>query len=159
MAQLTTEPRPQQAGRQGRWFLALGIVLIALGAVGLGGTVLPELLTTLVLGPLLLAGGVGQIFLAFVADPKYQKPATIAAGSLSGFKSVGNPAPDDPNITKILGWIDKHGTIAAGINLAQFSQIRLLRIPLMQSALLGKTSVQDTLTEMDKQIDAVLAQP
>jgi ABC-type glycerol-3-phosphate transport system substrate-binding protein len=97
-------------------------------------------------------------FLAFVADPKYQKPATIAAGSLSGFKSVGNPAPDDPNITKILGWIDQHGTIAAGINLAQFSQIRLLRIPLMQAALLGKTSVADTLAAMDTQIDAVLAQ-
>jgi ABC-type glycerol-3-phosphate transport system substrate-binding protein len=98
-------------------------------------------------------------FLAFIADPKYQKPATVGAGSLSGFKSVGNPQPDDANITKILGWIDKHGTIAAGINLAQFSQIRLLRIPLMQSALLGKTSVADTLVEMDKQIDALLATP
>ena len=97
-------------------------------------------------------------FLAFIAKPEWQKPATIGAGSLSGFKSVGNPQPDDANIGKILSWIDAHGTIAAGINLAQFSKIRLLRIPLMQAAILGQTSVADTLAEMDKQIDAVLAE-
>ena len=97
-------------------------------------------------------------FLAFIAKPEFQKPATVGAGSLSGFKSVGNPQPDDANIGKILSWIDKHGTIAAGINLAQFSAIRLLRIPLMQAAILGEMSVADTLAEMDKQIDAALAQ-
>ena len=97
-------------------------------------------------------------FLAFIAKPEFQKPASVGAGSLSGFKSVGNPQPDDPNITKILSWIDAHGTILAGINLAQFSKIRLLRIPLMQAAILGKTSVADTLAEMDKQINAVLAE-
>jgi ABC-type glycerol-3-phosphate transport system substrate-binding protein len=95
-------------------------------------------------------------YLAYVAKPEWQKPATIGAGSLSGFKSVGNPQPDDANIGKILSWIDKYGTIAAGINLAQFAEIRLLRIPLMQAAILGERSVEDTLVEMDKQIDAVL---
>ena len=95
-------------------------------------------------------------FLAFVAKPEFQRPATIGAGSLSAFKSVGNPQPDDPNIGKILSWIDAHGTIAAGINLAEFAEIRLLRIPLMQAAILGERGVEETLAEMDKQINAVL---
>ena len=96
-------------------------------------------------------------YLAYVAKPEWQKPASVGAGSLSGFKSVGNPQPDDPNIGKILSWIDAHGTIAAGINLAEFSEIRLLRIPLMQAAILGERGVEETLVEMDKQINAVLA--
>jgi uncharacterized membrane protein HdeD (DUF308 family) len=95
MAQLITEVRPREAAHRGKWFLALGVVLIALGAVALGGTVLPELLTTLVLGPLLLASGVIQVFLAFFADRNRGASLHLLAGTLEiviGFLVMAHPA-------------------------------------------------------------------
>jgi uncharacterized membrane protein HdeD (DUF308 family) len=95
MAQLTIETGPQEAVRKGKWFLALGVVLIALGAVGLGGTVLPVLLTTLVLGPLLLASGVLQVFLAFVADRTRGFSLHLLTGALDlviGFLVMARPS-------------------------------------------------------------------
>ena len=95
MAQLTTEARPREAGHRRRWFLALGVVLIALGAVAPGGTAFPMLLTTLVLGPLLLASGVLQVFLAFFADRTRGASLHLLAGALEiviGFLVMAHPS-------------------------------------------------------------------
>jgi uncharacterized membrane protein HdeD (DUF308 family) len=51
-----------------KWFLVLGVALIALGAVGAGSTAL-RLALPVVLGPILMASGILQVLLAFFTGP------------------------------------------------------------------------------------------
>jgi len=70
MAQTMTEPagppRPARAGHGWAWFLGLGLLLVVLGAVGAGSSLLGTI-SGLVLAVLLMAAGIGQVILAFLA--------------------------------------------------------------------------------------------
>ncbi len=52
-----------------KWFVVLGAALIALGAFGLGSTVLLRLTLPLVLGPILMVSGILQVLLGFFTQP------------------------------------------------------------------------------------------
>jgi uncharacterized membrane protein HdeD (DUF308 family) len=52
-----------------KWFIVLGLALIALGAIGLGSTVLLRVALPLVLGPILMVSGILQVLLGFFTQP------------------------------------------------------------------------------------------
>ena len=85
-------------------------------------------------------------FLAFATQLPYVT-AEAKTGSISPFKAVGNALEADPVVgpeaAKYVDWIGKYGVLPSFQSLPQYNDIRLLRVPIMQSAVLGKTSPAD----------------
>jgi hypothetical protein len=74
---------PPSASRW-KWFLALGLVLLLLGAAGVGLASFLDLASLLVFGPLLLASGIIQGFVAFIAVREKESLLHLAAGGVEG---------------------------------------------------------------------------
>jgi uncharacterized membrane protein HdeD (DUF308 family) len=76
------------------WFLALGVLLLILGAAAAGATTLLELTSMLVFGPILLAAAVIQIVVAFLAENRKEAILHLAASgieALFGFCVMAQP--------------------------------------------------------------------
>jgi uncharacterized membrane protein HdeD (DUF308 family) len=76
------------------WFLALGALLLVLGAAGLTAASLLELTSVLVFGPLLLASSLMQFLTAVFAERGKEKLLHLTAAGLEavlGFLFMANP--------------------------------------------------------------------
>jgi uncharacterized membrane protein HdeD (DUF308 family) len=87
---------PQVAERRGRWkwFLALGVLLLVLGAAGVSIASVLEFTSVLVFGPLLLASSIIQLLTAFFAEKRGERLLHVAAAGLEavlGFFIMANP--------------------------------------------------------------------
>jgi uncharacterized membrane protein HdeD (DUF308 family) len=92
-------PNPQQTHTRW-WFGTLGLVLILLGVLGLVSVSVLRFLTTLVLGPMLLASGIMHLLMAFFAQRWRGAPLHLTAAVLDtvvGFLVMIHPisAVDD----------------------------------------------------------------
>jgi uncharacterized membrane protein HdeD (DUF308 family) len=86
-------PRSDTRTRR-NWFLALGVLLLILGAAAAGATTLLELTSMLVFGPILLAAAVVQIVVAFLAESRKEATLHLAASgieALFGFCVMAQP--------------------------------------------------------------------
>lgn len=95
--------------------------------------------------------------LRFLAQPDVQEPAAKGGRLISAFSAVGNPNPDDPTLAQVSGWLDEYGPIEIGAALPQYTAIRQARIPLIQAAVLGEMPVADALSQIDSEVNALLA--
>jgi uncharacterized membrane protein HdeD (DUF308 family) len=76
------------------WFLALGALLLVLGAAGMAAASLLELTSVLVFGPLLLASSLMQFLTAIFTERGKEKLLHLAAAGLEavlGFLIMANP--------------------------------------------------------------------
>src|SRR5215467_8979942 len=95
------------AGKWG-WCLALGVFLIALGIIACGMAVATTLLSTLVLGWILLIAGAGLAVLSFLTGKWSGFLLTMAAGILSivaGIEFVSYPLSGAAAINIIIGTV------------------------------------------------------
>ncbi len=67
-----------------KWLLALGVVLLLLGIAGMGLATFVQLSSVLVFGPLLLASGIMQGMIAFIAVTGKASLHHLAAGAVEG---------------------------------------------------------------------------
>jgi ABC-type glycerol-3-phosphate transport system substrate-binding protein len=59
----------------------------------------------------------------------------------------------------VIDWYKKYGVFDWGASLPQFNKIRLARIPVLQSIILGSTSPTDGAAQLDKLVNDILANP
>jgi ABC-type glycerol-3-phosphate transport system substrate-binding protein len=96
-------------------------------------------------------------FLRFLSQPDVQEPMAKGGRLISAFTEVGNPNPDDPTLSQVSGWLDEFGPVEIGAALPQYTAIRQARIPLIQAAVLGEMPVADALSQIDSEVNALLA--
>jgi len=88
---------PDAAALQGRWkwFFVVGLAFAVLGIIALGNLIAATLVTTIILGLLLLVAGVFQVFAAFASEgPMGAKILGLLLGILYvlvGFDILANP--------------------------------------------------------------------
>ena len=100
-------------GRWG-WYFALGVFLVILGVIAAGEAVATTLLSTVMLGWILLVGGVGLVILSFLTGRWSGFLLTLAAGILSlvaGFEILNYPVSGAVAINMVIGTM----LIVAGI--------------------------------------------
>ena len=88
------------------WILALGIIFLVLGVIGLGMTFFLTKIVALYIGFLILIGGVSQLYLAFSTKGWKGSILTILIGILYiivGIEIIANPALASVVLTLLLG--------------------------------------------------------
>jgi uncharacterized membrane protein HdeD (DUF308 family) len=104
MTELTAPPPIAVHRTRWRWFLALGVALLVLGAAGLGATLL-ELTSVLVFGPLLLAASIMQLLTGFIgARGRERLHHYLAAGleAAFGFGIMVHPLHQVVDVVKLI---------------------------------------------------------
>jgi uncharacterized membrane protein HdeD (DUF308 family) len=94
MTEFTTSSQATEHRGRWKWFLALGALLLALGAAGVGAVTLLELTSVLVFGPLLLASSLVQFLTAAFAEKARERLLHFAAAGLEavlGFLIMTHP--------------------------------------------------------------------
>lgn len=93
-----TQPSPASLEEKRRirrkWFLALGVLLLLLGAAAAGATTFLQLTATLVLGPILIASGVIQIMVGFLTTDRKEATLHLLASGIEavfGFCLMAQP--------------------------------------------------------------------
>ncbi len=95
------------AGKWG-WYFALGVFLVILGFIASGMAVATTMLSVVVLGWILLAGGAGLVVLSFLTGRWSGFLLSLAAGVLSviaGIEMLSYPVSGAVAITMIIGTI------------------------------------------------------
>lgn len=95
----------QEIRREWGWFLALGILLIAIGALAIGSTFMATLISVLFLGWLLIIGGVVQLFSAFRMRAQRHLFLQLLFGLLAlvvGIMLIARPAAGAVTVTLVL---------------------------------------------------------
>ena len=88
------------------WLLALGIIFLVLGIIGLGMTFFLTMLVAIYIGVLILIGGVSQLFLAFSTKAWKGNILTILIAILYiivGIEVIAHPAIASVVLTLLLG--------------------------------------------------------
>jgi uncharacterized membrane protein HdeD (DUF308 family) len=119
MSQTAVASGAADRGARRKWLLALGIALLLLGAAGAGATTLLDLTFSLVFGPLLIAGGVIQIFVAFVAEKGKEVVLHLVAAALEivfGLLVMADPVRAAVSVTVLVAIFL---LLAAGVRLAR----------------------------------------
>jgi uncharacterized membrane protein HdeD (DUF308 family) len=96
------------------WYVALGVLLILLGAIASYGAVATTILSVVFLGWILFAAGLSMVILSFVTGKWSGFLLTLAAGLLSmiaGIATLSSPLSGAAAITLMIGAI----LIAAGM--------------------------------------------
>jgi len=78
------QPSSRSAATRWKWLLALGVLLLLLGITGMGLATFLNLSSVLVFGPLLLASGIMQGMIGFVAVTGKESLHHLAAGCVEG---------------------------------------------------------------------------
>ena len=94
MTELLTSPQAVEHRTRGKWFLALGVLLLLLGLAGAGAATFLELTSLLVFGPLLLASSILQILTALFAEKGRERLLHLVSGGLElvvGFLIMAYP--------------------------------------------------------------------
>src|SRR5260370_37736030 len=83
MTTMETPPMPEHRSHW-RWWLALGVLLVVLGAAALGVSAAAQLASFFIFGPLLLASSLFQLLTTFFAETGKQRLLHLAAAGLEG---------------------------------------------------------------------------
>jgi membrane protein HdeD len=105
MAQVRSATQEVEDPARWKWFLALGAVLLCLGAAGIGRATLLEVTSLLVFGPLLLASSMIQFLTAIFAEKGKDRLLHYAAAGLEmvlGFFLMVHPLQ---GVVSLIAWI------------------------------------------------------
>jgi uncharacterized membrane protein HdeD (DUF308 family) len=104
MTELTTLSQGTEHHARWKWFLALGVVLMGLGAAGIGRATLLEVTSLLVFGPMLLASSIVQLLTAIFAEKGKDRLLHYAAAGLEmilGFFIMVHPLQ---GVVSLIAW-------------------------------------------------------
>jgi ABC-type glycerol-3-phosphate transport system substrate-binding protein len=97
-------------------------------------------------------------FIRFMTQSATLTTEFLTGGSISPYKDVTTPGTD-PHFLRVVDWYKKYGVFDWGATIPQFNKIRLARIPVLQSVVLGSTSPTDAAAQLDKLVNDILANP
>jgi uncharacterized membrane protein HdeD (DUF308 family) len=94
MAPTTPSTRLAVSANRWKWFLACGAILLVLGLAGVSVSSFMETASLMVFGPMLVAAGVIQLFVAFLAEERKEAVLHFMASGLEaalGFWIMAHP--------------------------------------------------------------------
>jgi uncharacterized membrane protein HdeD (DUF308 family) len=128
MSEPATSAQGTDHGRW-KWFLALGVVLVALGIAGASIASVLELTSVLIFGPFLLASSLAQFFTAFLAEQRKERLAHFAAAGVElvvGFIILVHPLENATQLIVLIAlFLILSGLLRLGRSLATHSRGRV----------------------------------
>jgi ABC-type glycerol-3-phosphate transport system substrate-binding protein len=96
-------------------------------------------------------------FATFLLGPDLEKEYAVNSAQFPTRMSAGNPFEGDPVMTQYVEWAQKFGVEDMGLSSPAYAEVRVVMVPLLQAALLGKMKPEEALAEYEKQANEILA--
>jgi ABC-type glycerol-3-phosphate transport system substrate-binding protein len=96
-------------------------------------------------------------FATFLVGPDLEKEYAINSNQFPTRTSAGNPFEGDEVMSRYVEWSQKYGVEDMGLGSPAYAEVRVVMVPLLQAALLGKMTPEEALAEYEKQANEILA--